>query len=169
MNNITSSPYKQQGILPNNHALREDLDFDRVTRSQSAAPNIAPPPGMGGHIFDSVSDILQTGMRRPASTGVIGSSAESSISRPIPKTLMELIQEDFPKTPSPEYTSGIGEYGSNRPRSASPPRSKTFLAPAASGNQEYRKEGQYYNEERSDAHVSHNNPQVIAYVVSFKI
>lgn len=164
MNNITSSPYKQQGILPNNHALREDLDFDRVTRSQSAAPNIAPPPGMGGHIFDSVSDILQTGMRRPASTGVIGSSAESSISRPIPKTLMELIQEDFPKTPSPEYTSGIGEYGGNRPRSASPPRSKTFLAPAASGNQEYRKEGQYYNEERSDAHVSHNNPQVIAYV-----
>jgi len=75
-----------------------------------------------------------------------------------------LIQEDFPKTPSPEYTSGVGEYGANRPRSASPPRSKTFLAPAANVTQEYRKEGQYYREEeRSDVH-NNNNPQVIAYV-----
>lgn len=195
----SSSPY-QQGLVmgSNNHravsaSLVDELDFgenrsNMVTRSQSAAPNISipPPPGMGGRssggpfLFDSANDILQAGMRRPASTGVIGQMSSNdngaSISRPIPKTLMELIQEDFPKTPSPEYANlGVSEYGvssnGNRPRSASPPRSKTFLATTAAANQEYSKEtqGTYYREEeRADVHVSsaktNPNPQVITYV-----
>ena len=57
MNNMTISLHKQQGICANNHALRDDFDFDRVTRSQWEAPNIALPPGIGEHIFDSVNGI----------------------------------------------------------------------------------------------------------------
>ena len=66
-------------------------------------------------------DIMQIGSRRPASTGVIGQNSRTSISPSVmeslgliptsdvlktgrkQKAIMDLIQEDFPKTPSPEY------------------------------------------------------------------
>lgn len=89
--------------------------------------SLRPPPGLGG-----------LGARRPASTGVIGETPVANlppISRPVPKTLMELIQEDFPKTPSPELLNmKVEEHTVThehmlRPRSASPPRSKTFFPP----------------------------------------
>ena len=66
-------------------------------------------------------DIMQIGSRRPASTGVIGQNSRTSISPSVmeslglipttdglntgrkQKPIMDLIQEDFPKTPSPEF------------------------------------------------------------------
>lgn len=66
-------------------------------------------------------DVMQIGSRRPASTGVIGQNSRTSISPSVmeslgliptsdglitgrkQKPIMDLIQEDFPKTPSPEY------------------------------------------------------------------
>lgn len=118
-------------------------------RSRSAAPlllreskSVGPPPGYG--MGDS------GGMQRSASTGVIGGQqrqqrGQSSVLRslgldqdgtdlgavrPAPKTLMDLIQEDFPSSPSPVYKQeenedyyARSEHSSHsRPRSSSPPQ-----------------------------------------------
>jgi hypothetical protein len=129
-----------------------------LRRSQSAAPtlvgsgNLGPPPGLGmsrrsGESF--VNDAIENsstamGLRRAASTGVIGRQTTSPVMmrslglesddgiavRPAPKTLMDLIQEDFPDSPSPlyiaekpgeSYSPYPSDYGS-RPRSSSPPQ-----------------------------------------------
>jgi hypothetical protein len=79
---------------------------------------------------------LQLGQRRPASTGVIGGSQSSSSSilqslgshndavRPAAKTLMDLIQEDFPPEPPSDacqndYSPRVDIY-QDRPRTTSP-------------------------------------------------
>lgn len=119
----------------------------RMQRSQSAAPllreskSLGPPPGyaMGQR---SASNDMNVGLQRSASTGVIGGHQKSSSSvlrslgldsdgsdlgavRPAPKTLMDLIQEDFPSSPSPMYKPDQQDdtYRSElpRPRTASPP------------------------------------------------
>lgn len=95
------------------------------------------------------SHILQFGERRPASTGVIGGSQSSSAAvlsslglgsssgavRPAAKTLMDLIQEDFPPE-SPLYGDSYGINNSRenayleRPRTTSPlsqPRDQQFM------------------------------------------
>jgi hypothetical protein len=95
------------------------------------------------------SHILQMGQRRPASTGVIGDSQGSSSAvlhslglgtgsgtgavRPAAKSLMDLIQEDFP----PESPLDVGDlYGSDfareaayleRPRTTSPLSSQNMI------------------------------------------
>mmetsp|Transcript_10140 Transcript_10140/g.14882 ORF Transcript_10140/g.14882 Transcript_10140/m.14882 type:complete len:822 (-) Transcript_10140:1595-4060(-) len=121
----------------------------------SSHNSVRAPPGMGGAdlpsdhtslnaagdssghhgslLFDTSTNrdsIMKAGMRRPASTGIIGqqnlTASSSSVMESLgliptstpagslrtvggavrqgPKTLMDLIQEDFPKTPSPQYT-----------------------------------------------------------------
>jgi hypothetical protein len=75
--------------------------------------------------FEDRSQILQLGQRRSASTGVIGdihrqggsSSVLHSLGlgagiavRPAAKTLMDLIQEDYPKEPYGEHTSSIARH-----------------------------------------------------------
>jgi hypothetical protein len=84
------------------------------------------------------SRILQLGQRRPASTGVIGGGSVNSSSsvlsslglgagggggtlRPAAKTLMDLIQEDFPPESSPIEIHGFrDEIYVERPRTTSP-------------------------------------------------
>lgn len=88
------------------------------------------------------SQILQLGQRRPASTGVIGGNQTSSLTvldslglgtgngavRPAAKTLMDLIQEDFPpESPALEGGDFYGNdfqqgniYAIERPRTTSP-------------------------------------------------
>lgn len=89
------------------------------------------------------SRILQLGQRRPASTGVIGGSPSTSSSvlsslglgslsngsggavRPAAKTLMDLIQEDFPPESPLENNAYASPYPSDeiyleRPRTTSP-------------------------------------------------
>jgi len=125
-----------------------------IPRSQSAAPlllreskSLGPPPGYGMNMSNANGDQshMNAGLQRSASTGVIGGHQSSSSSvlrslgldsdgsdlgavRPAPKTLMDLIQEDFPSSPSPMYNpeqqddSYPDEYSSHsRPRTASPP------------------------------------------------
>lgn len=124
----------------------------QIPRSQSAAPlllreskSLGPPPGYDMNRF-SVSDEhshLNEGIQRSASTGVIGGRQKTSSSvlrslgldsgesdsgavRPAAKTLMDLIQEDFPASPSPVYKTELqdGSYRMEyqpRPRTASPP------------------------------------------------
>jgi hypothetical protein len=118
-----------------------------MQRSQSAAPllreskSVGPPPGysMGQR---STSSDMNVGLQRSASTGVIGGHQKSSSSvlrslgldsdgsdlgavRPAPKTLMDLIQEDFPTSPSPMYKPDQQDdaYRNElpRPRTTSPP------------------------------------------------
>eukprot|EP00586_Coscinodiscus_wailesii_P015614 CAMPEP_0172496956 /NCGR_PEP_ID=MMETSP1066-20121228/94710_1 /TAXON_ID=671091 /ORGANISM="Coscinodiscus wailesii, Strain CCMP2513" /LENGTH=922 /DNA_ID=CAMNT_0013269513 /DNA_START=354 /DNA_END=3122 /DNA_ORIENTATION=- len=99
-----------------------------IVRSHSAAPPMKIshlPPGLHHQI-----------LQRPASTGVIGQAPPSPHHIQLPgggtavysKTLMELIQEDFPKTPSPEFNHDGTDVAKRivRPRSASPPRSSHF-------------------------------------------
>jgi len=79
--------------------LRDDLLFP----FQKSEKEVRPPPGLFS---------LEEHIRRPKSAGVIGdipTQNVGTISRPVPKTLMELIQEDC----SPPVEN-------NRPRSASP-------------------------------------------------
>lgn len=90
------------------------FDFSRLgstlTRSRSAQPSsmhdqsmFRPPPGLtssdqlsiGNDTFSSASTIGR-GLQRPASTGVL-SGRQESILRPASKTLMDLIQEDYPE------------------------------------------------------------------------
>lgn len=111
-----------------------------MPRSHSAAPllretkSLGPPPGYLMNRTSAIDAVPQ--MQRSASTGVIGGGQQKSsssvlhslgldsdgadlgsVSRPAPKTLMDLIQEDFPSSPSP-----YSEYSSHsRPRTASPP------------------------------------------------
>mmetsp|Transcript_8340 Transcript_8340/g.20595 ORF Transcript_8340/g.20595 Transcript_8340/m.20595 type:complete len:947 (+) Transcript_8340:483-3323(+) len=93
------------------------------------------------------SQILQLGQQRPASTGVIGDSQRSSSStllnslglgtsnkavRPVPKTLMDLIREDFPREPqginsdtlyansTPVFQNDHASHPLERPRTTSP-------------------------------------------------
>lgn len=99
------------------------------------------------HFAVDRSHILQLGQRRPASTGVIGDNQSSSSAvlhslglgsgsgavRPAAKTLMDLIQEDFP----PESSIDAGDfYGSDfareaayleRPRTTSPMSSQNMM------------------------------------------
>lgn len=92
------------------------------------------PPGLGLFSSENTSlsssnhslyedfDVMQIGSRRPASTGVIGQNSRIPTSSAVMETLglistdgtkrkqkpiMDLIEEDFPKTPpTPEYHSG---------------------------------------------------------------
>ncbi|KAL3920220.1 MAG: hypothetical protein SGILL_003371, partial [Bacillariaceae sp.] len=106
------------------------------------------------------SHILQLGQRRPASTGVIGGSQTSSSAvldslglgsrggavRPAAKTLMDLIQEDFPPELSIETAGDLygndfpreSAYGIERPRTTSPLSSQYN----ALGNDQYMYPGQ---------------------------
>lgn len=92
----------------------DPFDFSRLgstlTRSRSAQPStmheqsmFRPPPGLtstSGHLsagtdaFGTAS--IGRGLQRPASTGVL-SGRHDSILRPASKTLMDLIQEDYPE------------------------------------------------------------------------
>ncbi|GAX16974.1 hypothetical protein FisN_5Hh353 [Fistulifera solaris] len=91
------------------------FDFNRLgsnlTRSRSAQPSsmneqsmFRPPPGLGsttgqqspGSDVYNTSSTIGRGLQRPASTGVL-SGRHDSILRPASKTLMDLIQEDFPE------------------------------------------------------------------------
>jgi hypothetical protein len=96
--------------------------------------------GGGGDLsFLSESDedrsrILQIGKRRPASTGVIGHTQSSSSAvlnslglgggavRPAAKTLMDLIQEDFPPEGGDMYSDSFSPSNAymDRPRTTSP-------------------------------------------------
>lgn len=137
---------------------------ENLIRSHSAAPSfdgrlsMGPPPGLANSETPLVSNqtardsylepamdtsrILQLGQRRPASTGVIGGTQNSSSDvlrslglgplgsasggavRPAAKTLMDLIQEDFP----PESPGDLNRYSAyprdeiyvERPRTTSP-------------------------------------------------
>jgi hypothetical protein len=108
------------------------------------------------------SHILQLGQRRPASTGVIGGHQSSSSAvldslglgarggavRPAAKTLMDLIQEDFPPESPVDagYLYGAdyqreSPYAIERPRTTSPLssqynalRSDPFLYPGQEGS-----------------------------------
>lgn len=97
-----------------------------MLRSQSAAPlllreskSLGPPPGYAMNQRSRSTD-TNAGLQRSASTGVIGGQQKNTSSvlrslgldsdgtdlcavRPAPKTLMDLIQEDFPASPSPVY------------------------------------------------------------------
>jgi len=89
---------------------RSGIGFDPFQRSHSAAPSspaIAPPPGLPA--LDRAGSVgLATPpsndlVRRPASTGLLDSSGSSAL-RPAAKTLMDLIQEDYPpEDTSPNY------------------------------------------------------------------
>jgi hypothetical protein len=92
---------------------------ENITRSRSAAPSLngglslGPPPGLenrqtplasntntsdDSYLDSDRSHLFHLGQRRPASTGVMGTSQNSygAAVRPSAKTLMDLIQEDFP-------------------------------------------------------------------------
>jgi hypothetical protein len=146
----------------NHHSLL----FERtgLRRSQSAAPrsgSVGPPPGLGinGRSSESLAygatENSFVGIRRPASAGVIGGQTTSPSAmrslglesddrgavRPAPKTLMDLIQEDFPSSPSPMYApeqsaslySPYPSEYSRRPRSSSPPSQYNRMEPARDG------------------------------------
>ena len=114
------------------------------------------PPGLGlfpsektrtvspnQSLYESTFDVMQIGSRRPASTGVIGHNHRTSTSSSVmeslglipsegvskrkQKLMMDLIQEDFPKTPSPEYQNETVINNNNHLSSSkhdiSPPRS----------------------------------------------
>eukprot|EP00980_Cylindrotheca_fusiformis_P029583 scaffold23539_cov137-Cylindrotheca_fusiformis.AAC.8 len=108
---------------------------ESITRSRSAAPSfdggmtLGPPPGLenrqtplasnlsrDSYLDRDQSRLFHLGQRRPASTGVIGSeslglgSTNGGAVRPAAKTLMDLIQEDFP----PELN--LGSFQSDYPR-----------------------------------------------------
>jgi len=174
-----SSPFAEHRVgfnLDFSHNDKSEIDYNiHLQRPKSAAPQISrPPPGIESavspsSIYDYGNDrqaFIQGGIKRPASTGVIGdnsnvSNASSSILgilgmidqndsnsgvvpgrnnftsnnvgltatnlggsaiRPAAKTLMELIQEDFPKTSSPRLFPDAN-LEQIRPRTASPPRS----------------------------------------------
>ena len=111
-----------------------------IDRPQSAAPNMSrphAPPGLEPN-FSSTStlnnmfhseDVMKIGVRRPASTGVIGqvntstsvmetlglmSSTDTQqrssveINTGTKKTYMDLIREDIAKSPSPEFNEKFG-------------------------------------------------------------
>lgn len=85
---LTTGSKKQFGIDP----------LDGLIRSQSAAPSLhggraslGPPPGMQA-MSSAADSFASRGLQRPASTG----GAARSALRPSAKTLMDLIQEDFP-------------------------------------------------------------------------
>jgi hypothetical protein len=113
-----------------------------VSNRSSRGPAAALPTD--SYLEPSVdrSHILQLGQRRPASTGVIGESQSSSSTvlsslglgtgngavRPAAKTLMDLIQEDFPpESPGLDTGEFYGSdfqresgYALDRPRTTSP-------------------------------------------------
>lgn len=75
------------------------VSFNGQIRSQSAAPathgsrsKFGPPPGL--NLATGQHDFTNIGQQRPASTG--GMLMAGSALRPSAKTLMDLIQEDFP-------------------------------------------------------------------------
>jgi hypothetical protein len=75
--------------------------LDGLIRSQSAAPTmhgdrskLGPPPGL--NLVSSHSDsLIYQHQQRPASAGSVSRNSTSAL-RPAAKTLMDLIQEDFP-------------------------------------------------------------------------
>ncbi|KAL7580795.1 hypothetical protein ACA910_001073 [Epithemia clementina (nom. ined.)] len=95
------------------------LGHSPFQRSHSAAPpspSLAPPPGMpalgvGGDRRGglSVQHLPATDViRRPASTGLLDSSAlrpSEKALRPSAKTLMDWIQEDYPQDDAPRYSN----------------------------------------------------------------
>lgn len=129
--------------------------------------SLGPPPGLensqtplvSNTLHDSYlesdrSQLFHLGQQRPASTGVIGASSSASPSalqslglgsgskatvRPAAKTLMDLIQEDFPPV-LPESLVGVlpADYGREayleRPRTTSPRSQQTnnqsYVSPA---------------------------------------
>lgn len=145
---------RSRGSLIDDEDLKDDNETflfqqQHMPRSHSAAPllreskSLGPPPG---YAMNGMNPNIQmnVGMQRSSSTGVIGAQQKSSSSvlhslgldsdgselgavKPAPKTLMDLIQEDFPTSPSPVYNeeqdgSYRSEYSSHsRPRTASPP------------------------------------------------
>jgi hypothetical protein len=139
---------------------------ENIIRSRSAAPSLdgglslGPPPGLensqtphasnashDSYLDSDRSHLFHLGQRRPASTGVMGTSQNSSSSvlqslgslglgsvnggavRPAAKTLMDLIQEDFPPE-SPvdviqhDYPRG-GDTYLERPRTTPPMSQQT--------------------------------------------
>lgn len=181
--------------------------FSSLERPKSAAPKIslAPPPGLenpnsspsfDGYRVDRLTSI-ESALKRPASTGVIGDSnhsfytstsvlgnmgihhSESSASadssnersssidnaegaggRQAQKTLMELIQEDFPKSPSPAYYTN-SQSQQNRPRSVSPPSTKFFYSPRrlTSSSSSSNLNHDSYDDERVVQQVNHEPKQ----------
>jgi hypothetical protein len=132
---------------------------ENIIRSRSAAPSLdgglslGPPPGLensqsplashtsrDSYLDSDPSHLFHLGQRRPASTGMMGASQNSSSSvlrslglgsvnggavRPAAKTLMDLIQEDFPpESPVDDHPRG-GDTYLERPRTTPPMSQQT--------------------------------------------
>ena len=156
-----------------------------MPRSQSAAPtlretkSLGPPPGydMNRTNANGVHN-MNAGLQRSASTGVIGGRQKNSSSvlrslgldsegeeadlgavRPAPKTLMDLIQEDFPTSPSPMYSAQQQEDAyRERPRTASPPSHYN-----RAGNSHYEMEQQERLAQRSNSRYGMENREQVRY------
>lgn len=156
-----------------------------MPRSHSAAPtlreskSLGPPPGYEMNRTNA-SDVhnATAGLQRSASTGVIGGRQKTSSSvlrslmldsegdepglgavRPAPKTLMDLIQEDFPTSPSPIYSAQQRESTYHeRPRTASPPSHYN-----RSGNSRYEMEQQGRLTQRANSHYGMENLEQVRY------
>lgn len=163
-----------------------------ILRSRSAQPalyegsssSIRPPPGLASdrrptttspHPETTILSATNSGttaashssiglgIKRPASTGVIGTSQANAALRPAAKTLMDLIQEDFPEdiqgsphyegqmdrqTPSPAAMRQAREYGAFS-QSSSPYLQQT----AARRNVQLTNQSNYVSYERGPSVV----------------
>jgi len=95
------------------------------TSSLLGSLRLSPPPTSNHH----QQTYQQNNVHRGGNNDVPSTSLGVSAIRPAAKTLMDLIQEDFPKTPSPNFFSNT-ELQQSRPKSVSPPRSSNFLVPS---------------------------------------